>query len=280
LKREGQVCAFVAVFVSALVAGCGGSTQTSVQTATSTTSEVASGASEHFTNSNWAMLAADPESHKGATVSFVAKVFTTPERDAKGVYLQVWADPQNSEQNTIVGYADPSFVVSDDDYVRVSGVVKGAYSGENAFGGKISATLILADTVKVVGALAARPTTIAALGSATYTQGGVTVTIRRVEFAAPETRVFMTVRNGSGADVTVYDSSMRAVQAGRQYDNKFSMEDYPELSDDLVPGATTSGVVVFPRMNPHGNLRLYVEVSSEDYNVGDYGTLKYTFTWS
>jgi hypothetical protein len=105
------------------------------------------------------------------------------------------------------------------------------------------------------------------------------VTIRKVEFAESESRVFVNVRNNSGSQVEVYDSSMKAVQAGRQHDSTYSSGDYPELSSDLLSGASTSGVVVFPKLNPNGNLKLVVEVNSDDYNVGNYRTLTYTFTW-
>jgi hypothetical protein len=48
-----------------------------------------------------------------------------PKRDEKGTYIQVWADPQNSEWNTIVAFANPSFQVNDQDDVHVTGTVKG-----------------------------------------------------------------------------------------------------------------------------------------------------------
>jgi hypothetical protein len=65
----------------------------------------------------------------------------------------------------------------------------------------------------------------------------------------------------------------------RQYESTFSSTDYPELSSDLVPGAFTSGVIVFPKMRPKGGLDVYLEGSSEDYDVGDYGTLNWRFHW-
>jgi hypothetical protein len=225
------------------------------------------------------LLASEPNAHKGASVDFVGRVLTTPERDKKGVYLQVWEDPVNSENNTIVGYADPTFKVAENDYVHVTGTAKGEYKAKNALGGEVRAVTVLADSLKVVDALAAGPPALATLGPRRQTQAGITVAIPKVEFAASETRVFVKVTNASGSDATVYDTSMRAVQAGRQYDAGFSTNDYPELSSDLVSGASTAGVVVFPKMKPHGGLKLIVEVSSDNSDVGDYGTLTYTFTW-
>lgn len=264
--------------------GCGTdmaaeSSETSTQATETSTQAVESDDSyESFDRSNWDILASDPDAHKGANVDFVGRVFSV-ERDKDGVYLQVWQDPENSENNTIVGYEDSGFRVAEDDYVRVTGTVKGAYKGENAFGAELTVPAIVADTLRVVPATAAAPPALSTYGKATYTQEGITVTIRKVEFAESETRVFVTVHNASGYNASVYDSSMKAVQRGRQYDPTFSTADYPEISTDLLAGASTSGVVVFPKMNPNANLKLVVEVNSDDTSAGDYGTLTYIFTW-
>jgi hypothetical protein len=82
-------------------------------------------------------------------------------------------------------------------------------------------------------------------------QAVIRVSVTKVEFAASETRVFVSVRNNSTSNVSVYASSMKAVQEGRQFDPSYS-SDYPELSSDIVPGASSSGVVVFPKMKPTG----------------------------
>lgn len=284
MQRKFLPLVVVLVAGSVLIAaGCGGGSTASEQggTGSGTAAEQsgAGGSGESFDRSNWALLNSDPDAHKGASVDFVGKVFTTPERDADGTYLQVWADPENSEWNTIVGIHDPNFQVSDGDYVHVVGTVKGKFTGQNAFGADVTTPTVIADTVEVVDALAAAPPALATLGRGTFTQAGIAVTVRKVEFAASETRVLLTVKNNSGDSVTVFSSSMKAVQGGRQFDSTFSTADYPELSSDLLAGAKTSGVVVFPKMNPNAGLKLVVEISSNNFDVGDYGKLTYTFTW-
>lgn len=255
----------VGLVSTAFVAGCGGSSSSS-------------SSNETFHRSNWDLLATDPDAHKGASVDFVGRVFVTPERTDKGVALQVWEDPQHSENNTIVGYGDPNLRVARDDYVHVVGTVKGGFKGKNAFGAEVTGPLIVANTVDVVDATAAAPPAIGTRGPRSDSQAGITVTVSKVEFAASETRVFMEVSNASGSDASIYVFSMKAVQAGTQYDAKFS-SDYSEISNDLVSGASTSGVVVFPSMNPHGDLTLIVEVNSDNSDLGTYGTLRYTFVW-
>jgi hypothetical protein len=273
----------IALVLALLVAGCGGSSTSKDTTAqpgsAASTAETTADSSEHFDASNWEIVESDPDAHKGARAEFVGKVFSAPERDAKGTYLQVWEDAKNSENNVIVGYDDPNFEVKEGDYVRVVGTVKGKFTGKNAFGAELTVPTVIADTLKVVDATAAAPPAVATLGRATSTQAGITITVSKVEFAADETRVFVHVKNGSNASVSIYDSSAKAVQNGRQFDATFST-DYPQLSDDLVAGASTSGVIVLPKMKPSGPLKLIVEANSDNSDVGKYGTLTYTFTWS
>jgi len=235
--------------------------------------------SEIFNRSNWGTLDSDPGAHKGAHVSFVGKVFVSPERDKEGTYMQVWVDPKNSEWNTIVAYREPTFQVQDGDYVRVSGTAKGAYHGKNAFGADVVATTVLADTVKVVDATAAATPARTTLGRATYKHAGIAITIRKIEVAEDETRVFVTVHNGSAANVSVYGTSMKLVAGGKQLDSTFSIAGYPELSSDIVPGASTSGVVVFPKVASGAPLKLYVDAHSDDMSVGNYGSLTHIFSW-
>ncbi len=273
-----------ALVLVAVGLGCGsgsapsaGGVGTTATVASTSTARAAS--SERFDSSNWGQLDTNPAAHKGADAQFVGKVLAAPERDSKGVDLQVWEDPENSEYNTIVAYAQPDFQVSDGDYVKVSGTVKGVFNGKNAFGGSVTAPLVVASRLKVVSALAAAPPALATLKGRSITQAGITVTVEKVEFAASETRVLVRVRNGSSANVSVYGSSAKIVQGGRQVDATFSTADYPELSSDLLAGASTSGAIVFPKLPPHRSLKLVIELNSEDMNVGDYGTLDYTFSW-
>ena len=106
--------------------------------------------SEHFTRANWDVLATDPESHKGATVDIVGRVWSAPERDEGTLHFMMYVDPKNSEWETLVSFPDSSTRIASDDYVRVKGTVRDAYKGENALGAEITVPLILADSVSRV----------------------------------------------------------------------------------------------------------------------------------
>ena len=72
-----------------------------------------------------------------------------PEVRGNKTSFQMFADPENSEWNTIV-HADaaPSGLQSGD-HVRVKGTVRGAREGENAFGGTVRAVEVDADSVEI-----------------------------------------------------------------------------------------------------------------------------------
>jgi len=278
MTRRAWLVLFATVAVLLGVAGCGGSGSSSKSDTSARTATEAAESSEHFTRSNWDILNGDPEGYKGASVDIVGQVFLPPERDKDGVYFQMYADPKNAEWNTVVGYGDPAFRVKEDDFVRIQGTVAGKLEGENAFGANLTVPVVRADSIKMVDATAAASPAIKTLPRQRQSQAGITVTVQKVEFAEDETRVFVAVKNGSSAKFSMYESEAKAVQRGRQYESTYS-GDYPELSSDLLPGAYTSGVVVFPKIRPNAGLDLHLEGSSDDYNVGDYGTLTWRFHW-
>jgi hypothetical protein len=265
----------------AAVAACGGSgTQAKGDTTKGGgATTVAPESGEQFTRANWDVLNSDPEAHKGASVDVVGKIFLSPERDKDGTYFQMYVDPKNSEFNTVVASTDTGLKVSADDYVRVKGTVAGKLEGKNAFGGDVTAPVVKADSVEVVDALAAASPAIETLPPRRQTKAGITITVEKVEFAEDETRAFLTVKNGSSAKFSFYGSSAKAVQGGRQYEPTFSMAEYPELSSEIVPGAHTSGVILFPKMQPNAGLDLHLEGYSANSNVGEYGTLTWLFHW-
>jgi hypothetical protein len=234
---------------------------------------------EHFTRLNWDLLNSDPDAYKGASVDVVGQIFLPPERDEGSVYFQMYADPKNSEWNTIVSYADGSLRVKEDDFVRVRGTVVGKFEGENAFGAALTVPVVTADSIRIVDATAAASPAVRTLPRRQIAQAGITITVQKVDFAEDETRVFLAVKNGSRSQFNLYSSSGKAVQRGRQFESTYSSGDYPELSSEILPGVFTSGVIVFPPMGPNAGLEIHLEGYSEDSSVGDYGSLTWSFRW-
>jgi hypothetical protein len=118
------------------------------------------GVGETYTGKNYGVLASDPDEHAGAKVTICGQVFTQVDTytDTEEQVTQLWADVDTAEYNTVVrtglnGMKD----IHMDDYVKVSGTVNGAFEGDNAMGGGITAVDIQADSVeKIWGAEARR----------------------------------------------------------------------------------------------------------------------------
>lgn len=231
---------------------------------TPTSAEESSG--EKFTRENWAKLVADPDGFEGARVDVVGRVLGAPEQDEDGTYFQMYADPKNYEWSTIVAVEDPDLILADGDYVHVIGTVKGQIEGENAFGVTVTAVAVVADTVEVVDAVALSgpPLRTATLGQS-IDQHGVVVAVEKVEFGPDETRVYVTVTNNATEKASFYDFNAKATQGQTQYDAEYS--EYPGVQSELLPGIVSSGIVLFPAMDPQQATTLYLEARSEDYEL-------------
>jgi hypothetical protein len=185
---------------------------------------------------------------------------------------------RRTEQNTIVGYGDPTFQVAEQDYVRVTGTVHDKFEGENAFGAKLTVPVVNADTLEVVDASAAASAAHTTYGPASFTQGGIRMTVTKIEAASDETRVYVSLRNQSASDFSFYGSSGKLVANGRSIKSSYS-GDYDEPASDIPPDSRTSGVILFEGVPQDAALRLILEGYSENSDVGDYGSLTWTFTW-
>lgn len=217
-----------------------------------------------------AKLYTSPKNYKGYNYSFIGKVFTTPEKDEDGVYLQVFADPKNSEYNTIVAFEDSNFEVSDGDYVKVDGIVEGVFEGENMLGGAVTAPVLRATSLEVLSYIDALAPTIATLKtSEAIDQNGFVVQIEKIEFAEPHTRVYVTVTNNTNDNISFYSHSIKLVSNGKQFDETYEYEaDLPELQSDLLPGITTSGVVTFQTIDPETTeLQVHADGYSSNYEI-------------
>lgn len=214
-----------------------------------------------------------PDDFKGRTFEFTGKVLQV-EKDSDGLAIQAFYDIKNFDKNVIIYYSDSSLDVGEDDFIAVKGTITGKFSGENAFGGAVTAPMVDADSVEVVDyqTAAAPAKKELTFENQTVDQHGYSVTIDKVEFADSETRVYVTVTNNGSATFSLYGFDAKLVQDGKQMDTQDNFEaEYPEISSDLTVGATTSGIVCFPAIDVSGfSLSFPAYSDNFDETINDY----------
>ena len=211
----------------------------------------------------------DGDSYKGKYINIAGKVFSV-EKDGDTVGMQVWYDVENAEQQFIV-YADKEMAsgVKEDSFVRVDGQITGTFTGENYFGGEITAITIQADSLEVGGYddIYAQAESTKEVGE-TKEQHGVSVTIDRIEYAKDEARVYLTVKNESGYQASIYTYDAKAIQDGKQFEH----EDNYEAGDggdigDIVDGASKEGILRFKGLDPEKPVKIQIEAYSDNYDI-------------
>jgi hypothetical protein len=221
----------------------------------------------------------DPIEYKGSQVEFYAKIFVEPEKDSDGTYLQAYVN-NNSDRNIIIAINDPNSEVKIDDAILVKGTVEDVFEGENLMGGTITAPMILADNIEVVDyASAFSPALKIVEINKEMEQHGYLLKVNKMEVAEKETRLYLTVENKSQDTITFYDFNSKIIVDNKQLEPTSNYEsNYPELQSEILPGIVTEGIIVFPAVSETGNVKLYLEGSSEDYML-DFEPFQFDITY-
>lgn len=219
-----------------------------------------------FTNDNAGDLAASPGDYERAEADIVGKVFTSPEHTDGMLALQVFTNEDYTDQSVII-YATDDVDIAEGDFVRAEGEVGEELEGENGFGAALTIPTVLATSLRKVSPMEAAPKALRSITRPhSAGQHGVKLLVKRVDFAASETRMVISVTNRSGSTFSIYSSSAKAVQGSRQVDASFN-DTYGDLPSEVLPGSTVFGVIVFPPLRPSASTRLVVEGSNENYDL-------------
>lgn len=221
-----------------------------------------------------------PSDYVGQYIHMTGVIINTFEQDGD-TYLNVAHDAENYEQAVLVqaGEGDTGYV--SDDYVIVDGKVDSVTEAENIMGGTEHIPLIVDATIdKTTYTDAVAPTIDEVEYGASAEESGFTATVDRIEYAESETRVFMTVSNGTDSNISFGGYEIRMVVDGQQVEQDSSSgttymdESFQDLPGELSPGASASGELVFPAMDQRDGFQVVVpDIYSDDQNVGDYGSL-------
>ena len=219
-----------------------------------------------FTRENWSELDAAPDRYVGALVDVVGKVLQTIEPTSEGTFWVMYIDPTNYRHQTMVAYLGQEIDVARDDYVRVRGQVLGVFSGMDRSGSAVGVPALTALEIDIVDAMASAPESIRTVeGSFSQSRHGMSVALVKVEFASTETRVFVTVKNDSASPMLFLDFDAQATQGDRRFDPFLvGHGDYPRIAAEIAPDVASSGVIVFPLMDPDAHTQLILKVTPAD----------------
>lgn len=211
----------------------------------------------------------DGDSYKGKWIVITGKVFNI-DKDGEDYAIQAWSDAENSDRQFIVYVAgDKVESVNNDDYIKVDGEISGTFKGENAFGGVISAPLINAESIEVGGYddLYAPAESTKEVGD-TKDQHGVKVTLDRIEYAKDEARVYITVKNESGYNASIYTYDAKAVQDGKQFNHEdnWNAGDTSDIGE-VLDGGSKDGIIRFKGLDPEKPVKIQFGAYSDNWEI-------------
>lgn len=245
-------CLLVFVTVAAIAAGCGSSPLSS------------SGDDEPretFTMDNVQMLFGRPEGEiKGSAVKDLVGQVTQVERDADGTAVVVSTDPESFEGRVVVLGVDDS--INEDDYLRFSGEVFDVLETENAMGAELKLPRINSTEVTKVDAMALDPALRTIKVNQTKDLNGVAITVRRVEIAEKQTRIWVKYKNNSSEEFYP-DVSLTA--GGSQVEEAYT-DEVKAPASSVNTGARTSGILTFEPVKQNSRLKLRYDGHNSNYD--------------
>lgn len=266
--KKKSIILFLSATLAISVMACGEESQNGTKSET----EVTTAEKEYISESEIPNIFTNPGDYEGKYVKLTGRIFTAPEQDEEGIALQAFHDIQNYDLNFIVYVDGTDHTFDVDDYISVDGMILGEFEGENAFGGTVTAPMIDADSIEVLSYMDAVAPTVTEItpDGASSEQYGITLTVDKIEFAENETRVYMTESNASEDTFNLYTYMISIVQNGQQIEQDMASSSiyeggYAELSDNLLPGASSSGVLVFPEMDSSAGFQIHAEGMSSNY---------------
>lgn len=213
----------------------------------------------------------NPDAYKGKYVKFYGIISSVDEdEDSYGYQVYTDVDYNNSVLVEVPKDVMSSPIKDSQTFVSIDAEIDGSYDGQTVMG--------VANTWAYLKAISFEETTYEeSFGKANTTwefsdkiidQNGMSVSITKVEFASDETRVYITATNNSADSFNLWSSSCKVIQNGTQYEQSFSnyMADYPQISSEILPGASSSGIILFDKLEPSA-FQFYIDGSSNNWEI-------------
>jgi hypothetical protein len=229
---------------------------------------VTAGTVKELSKEEFEQMFTEPKKYIGDRVDYYAKVFKV-ERNSDGTYIQAFANPKESTMNTAIVVKDPYLEVKSDEIIHVIGIITDELKGQNLFGATLRLPVITAENLENSDyATAFSPAEKTYDLKSEINQKGFIIKIDRIELASDETRVYLSVTNQSNNKIHPSSYTAKIIQGSNQYDFQMNFNaDYPEIQNEILPEAASSGVITFPKIDLNSPFRLYIEGYTDNFNV-------------
>lgn len=211
----------------------------------------------------------NPKSFKGKEVTLGGYIWENKKISSTETELGLEVEVSDESKMAVVSYKEgPLESIEYDNIVKVTGKVTGTKEIKNMLGIKIEVPVIEASKVEISDYMnAVAPVYKTVEVNDTAEQYGITVKLDKVEFAESETRFFVTLTNNSSDPVDFYRDNL-VVQNKRLHREMYMSykAEYPEFDESIEPGASSSGILVFSRLEAE-NLKLYIQGNSDNYDI-------------
>ena len=242
---------------------------------------------EVFTNDNWDEVCSSTSGHVGAKVdSLVGQVFVAPKKTKDGVAIQMWADPFNLDQSTMVYYSGSDgkqFAYGD--IIEVTGTVGEPFTGKNKKGDTIVTPAVDATEIAKTEATVFIKDGTTVPVDQQQEQNGVVIAVEKVVLRDNETDVFVSLENRQQDSGAILRSTGTKLQVGdQQFDVDLQKSTvYGAAYFGTMPaGEVASGVLVFPAIGDpvpdKGSATLSIDGSSSNWRL-DFTPYVFDFSW-
>ncbi len=217
-------------------------------------------------NSGIRAMAADPKGFVGKKVNLNGLVAQEPEFDAQGTHFHVSLRYGLREEYMVVD--DPAMVeLSAGDAINVRGKIDDTFVGVTNEGQESTVVRVTASSIKPIALEeAAAPAEVIWKTGSQKEDHDVVIRVGHVEFAAIETRFYLSIDNQSPGPIVVHVFNSTLSQNGKMVELKMEKSaDYQEIPVDIEPGTKSDGVMVFPTMDSNKPINLMLKISGSNW---------------
>lgn len=240
-----------------------------------------------FNNDNWDEVCSNTSGHVGAKVDgLVGQVFVAPKKAKGGVAIQMWADPFNLDQSTMVYYSGSDgkqFAYGD--IIEVTGTVGEAFTGKNKKGATVVTPAVDATEIAKTDATVYIKDGTTVPVDQQQEQNGVVIAVEKVVLRDNETDVFVSLENRQQDSGALLRSTGTKLQVGgQQFDVDLHKSSVYEAAyfGTMPAGEKASGVLVFPAIGDpvpdKGSATLSIDGSSSNWRL-DFEPYLFSIDW-